>query len=98
MRAADRLTISVPAAMAEQMNQAQKTENRTRSELLHEAWREYFESHYGSYAPAKAELAAIRRGRAEIARGEYRTLEEILGDLDSSRRKRSRKTTRKGSR
>jgi predicted transcriptional regulator len=84
--------------MAEQMQQVQKKENRTQSELLREAWREYFESHYGSYTPTKAELAAIRKGRAEVSRGQYRTLQELQSDLDNSHRKAGRKAARKSSR
>jgi predicted transcriptional regulator len=98
VRATDTLTISLPAAMAEQMKKVQKKENRTRSELLREAWRQYFDSHYGTYTPTKAELLAIRTGRAEVSRGEYRTLQEILNDLDPARRKAGRKTARKSSR
>ena len=33
------------------------------------------------YKPTKAELAAMERGRAEIERGEYVTLEELLDEL-----------------
>jgi hypothetical protein len=64
---ADTLTISVPATMAEQMERARRKENRTRSELLREAWREYFESHYCGYAATRAELAAIRRAARKSA-------------------------------
>ena len=34
--------------MAEQMKKVQKKENRTGSELVRDAWRQYFENHYGS--------------------------------------------------
>ena len=98
MRATDTLTISLPVAMAQQMKQVQKKENRTRSELLREAWRQYFESHYGSYTPSKAELSAIRRGRAEISRGESSTIQDVLHGLDNQHRKTGRKTARKSSR
>ena len=40
-----------------------------------------------AYEPSKTELAAIRRGEAEITRGEYATLNVILHDLDRPRRK-----------
>jgi metal-responsive CopG/Arc/MetJ family transcriptional regulator len=98
VRATDTLTISLPAAMAEQMKKVQKKENRTRSELVREAWRQYFENHYGSYAPSKSDLSAIRKGRAEISRGHYVALQELLHDLDHPHRKTSRKTDRKSSR
>ncbi len=98
MRATDTLTISLPAAMAKQMKKVQEKENLTRSELLREAWRQYFESHYGSYTPTKADLAAIHKGRAEINRGQSRTLQEVLLDLDTQPRKAGRKTARKSPR
>ena len=98
MRATDTLTISLPAAMAEQMKKVQEKENRTRSELLREAWRQYFESHYGSYTPTKAELTAIRKGRAEISQGQYTTLQALFHELDNPRRKTGRKATRKSTR
>jgi predicted transcriptional regulator len=98
MRTTDTLTISLPAAMAEQMKRVQKKENRTRSELLREAWRQYFESHYGSYRPTRGELLAIRKGRTEIGRGQYKTLQELLDGLDNPHRKSGRKAARKSSR
>jgi hypothetical protein len=83
--------------MAAQMKKVQKKENRTRSELLREAWRQYFENHYGSYTPTKSNLLAIRKARAEIRQGQYTTLQGLLHDLDHSRRKTGRKTARKSS-
>jgi metal-responsive CopG/Arc/MetJ family transcriptional regulator len=44
MRTTGTMTISLPPAMAKQMAEVQKVEHRTRSELLREAWRHYFES------------------------------------------------------
>jgi len=98
MRTTDTLTISLPPAMVKQMERVQKEEHRTRSELLREAWRQYFESRHGTYTPTKAELAAIRKGRAEIRRGEFATLEQLLHGLDASDRKASPKRDRKSSR
>jgi predicted transcriptional regulator len=96
--ATDTLTISLPAATAEQIQEIQRKENRTGSELLLQAWREYFESHYGSYMPTRAETTAIRKGRAEIAQGQYRTLQEVRNDLDHPHRKTGRKAARKSTR
>ena len=98
MKNAETLTISLPPAMAKQMERVQKEENRTRSELLREAWRQYFESRYPVVQPTKAELAAIRKGRAEIRRGEFVTLQQLLHDLDRPNRKAGRKRTQKSSR
>ena len=52
----------------------------------------------GSYKPSKAELAAIRKGEQEIARGEFATLADVLNDLDRHRLKVGAKRTRKVSR
>jgi len=98
MRNTDTLTISVPPAMAKQMEKVQQEENRTRSELLREAWRQYFDSRYGFYTPTKTEAAAIRKGRAAIKRGEYVTLKQLFHELDNPRRKASPKSPRKSSR
>ena len=83
--------------MAKQMERVQKEENRTRSELLREAWRQYVASRSRLYTPTKAELAAIRKGRAEIRRGESVTLQQLLNDLDTHPRKASGKRVRKSS-
>src|SRR5437667_11154975 len=85
MRTTATLTISLPPAMAKQMKKVQKEEHRTRSELLREAWRRYFESRYPVYTPTKAELAAIRKGRDAFKRGGYVTLNQLHNELDSAR-------------
>jgi bifunctional DNA-binding transcriptional regulator/antitoxin component of YhaV-PrlF toxin-antitoxin module len=51
-----------------------------------------------AYRPTKAEAAAIRKGEAEIVRGEVVTLNELLRDSDHRRRKGGAKTTPKNSR
>jgi bifunctional DNA-binding transcriptional regulator/antitoxin component of YhaV-PrlF toxin-antitoxin module len=51
-----------------------------------------------TYKPTKAELAAIRKGEAEAARGEYVALPDLLDDLERNRRKGGAKTARKVSR
>jgi len=91
------MTISLPPAMAKQMEQVQKEEHRTRSELLREAWRRYYESRHPVYTPTKAELASIRKGRAEFKRGEYITLNQLHNELESARHQERKKRTRKTS-
>jgi metal-responsive CopG/Arc/MetJ family transcriptional regulator len=97
MRTTNTMTISLPPAMAKQMEKVQKEEHRTRSELLREAWRHYFESRYAVYTPTKSELVAIRKGRAAFKRGDYVTLDQLHHELESARHqthpKRSRKTS-----
>jgi bifunctional DNA-binding transcriptional regulator/antitoxin component of YhaV-PrlF toxin-antitoxin module len=51
-----------------------------------------------TYKPTKSELAAIRKGEAEIARGDSVSLESLLHDLERGRRKVGPKTARKASR
>jgi bifunctional DNA-binding transcriptional regulator/antitoxin component of YhaV-PrlF toxin-antitoxin module len=51
-----------------------------------------------AYRPTKAEAAAIRKGEAEIARGEFVTLSDLLHDLDHRRRKGGAKAAQKNSR
>ena len=98
MRSSSIVTISLPPAMAKQMEKVQRKEHRTRSELLREAWRHYFESRYPEYTPTKAEAAAIRRGRAEIKRGEFVTLEQLDHALATANRSPRTKSSRKASR
>jgi predicted transcriptional regulator len=97
MRTTSTMTISLPPAMARQMEKVQKEEQRTRSELVREAWRHYFESRYSVHNPTKTELAKIRRGRAEIERGEFVTLEQLKHELESANRKPVKKGSRKAS-
>ena len=95
MRTTDTMTISLPPAMTKQMEKVQREEHRTRSELLREAWRQYFESRYPIYRPAKAELAAIRKGRSEFKRGEYITLNQLHNELETARHQVRKKRARK---
>ena len=48
-----------------------------------------------TYKPTKSELAAIQKGEAQIARGDYVTLTDFLHDLDRHRRKGGAKAARK---
>jgi predicted transcriptional regulator len=86
------MTISLPPAMVKQVEALRRAENRTRSELVREALRTYFSTRFPVVAASKSELAAIRRGRAQIRRGEYVTLDQLLDDLEVTRRKTRRKT------
>ena len=74
-----------------------KTEQRTRSELVREALRAYLNKRVPVVVASKTELAAIRRGRAEIENGEYVTLDELLHGLAATHRKTSRKKAQKDS-
>jgi predicted transcriptional regulator len=76
--------------MLKEFERVRKREHRTRSELMREALRTYFSSRIAEEVPTTAELRAIRRGRAAIARGDYVTLDEFRDEMGTAPR-RSRK-------
>jgi predicted transcriptional regulator len=75
------MTISLPPAMARQLEKVRKQEHRTRSELMREALRHYFDTRVPEVTPTRAEMAAIRRGRAEIKAGRFVTLEQLRNEM-----------------
>lgn len=79
--------------MLEELESVRKAENRTRSELLREALRVYFSSRIPEAVPTSAELRAIRRGRAAIAKGDYVTLDQLHHELGTSGRRTRKKST-----
>lgn len=99
MRTTETMTVSLPPEMLRQFEVVRKAEARTRSELVREALRAYFESRYPAERPTKADLAALRRGRAAFRQGDTVSLDQFLHDVESPTRrssaKRLSKTTRK---
>ena len=89
MRTRQTMTISLPPEMIREVERVRKAEHRTRSELLREALRAYFTARrtFPTYTPTAAELRAIEKGRAEMRRGEYLTLNDFFRTLDRSRPK-----------
>ena len=88
------MTISLPPQMMRKVEQVRKTEQRTRSELVREPLRLYFNPELAAriarlpvYTPTAAERRAIAKGRAEIGRGEYLTVDELFHGLDRRRGK-----------
>ena len=81
------MTISLPPAMVRQFEQVRKAESRTRSELVREALRAYFEARYPAVPPTRAELLALRRGRAAVRRGDTLPLRQFLHGLESRARR-----------
>ena len=81
MRTTETMTISLPPAMARQLEKVRKQEHRTRSELMREALRHYLDTRVPEVTPTRAEMAAIRRGRAEIKAGRFVTLEQLRNEL-----------------
>src|SRR5437016_13229007 len=93
MRTRATMTVSLPPAMIEEVERVRKAEHRTRSELVRGALRTYFGAGRG-YLPTLAERRAIERGRAEIRRCEYLTLEEMRPHAGSVGHEASRKGCR----
>ena len=83
MRTTQTMTVSLPPALVRQFEEVRKKESRTRSELVREALRTYFESRYPAAAPTKAELTALRRGRAAFQSGDAVPLKAFLHDVES---------------
>jgi predicted transcriptional regulator len=84
MRTTQTMTVSLPPTLVRQFEEVRKRESRTRSELVREALRAYFESRYPAVRATKAEIAALRRGRAAFRRGNFVSLNQFLHDVDSS--------------
>jgi predicted transcriptional regulator len=98
MATARRITISLPEDVLRAADQVALTQARARSALVEDALRWYLriqELRYDEATPE--EIAAIEKGRAEIARGDFVTFEEIKrelkADLLEKRTKRSAKVS-----
>jgi metal-responsive CopG/Arc/MetJ family transcriptional regulator len=83
MRTTHIMTVSLPPALVRQFEEVRKKESRTRSELVREALRAYFESRYPAVQATKAELIALRRGRAAYRHGDAVSLKTLLHDMKS---------------
>ena len=83
MRETTTFSVSLPPAMAKQIEEAMKAEHRTRSELVREALRVYFSARLiSTETPTVTEARAHRRGIAAYKRGDYVTLETYLDGMD----------------
>ena len=84
--------------MVAEVEKVRRAEHRTRSELIREALRAYFDGRYPTASPSAAERAAIGEGRTEIRRGNFVTYGQLLDVLDATDRAPRRKVARKKSR
>jgi predicted transcriptional regulator len=91
MRTTQTMTVSLPPALVRQFDEIRKIESRTRSELVREALRVYVETRYPAVQPTKAEISALRRGRAAFRRGDAVPLKAFLHDVESIDHKSSAK-------
>jgi len=69
--------------MIREVEAVRKAEHRTRSELIREALRTYFNVRR-TYTPSRTELRAIEAGRASLRRGEYLTLDDLRVSLGAA--------------
>lgn len=70
-----------------------RLELRNRSEMIREALRHYLKRIPTSDA-TRSEIAALERGRREIARGDYITLNQLRHGMDGHRRSHRTKAAR----
>jgi Arc/MetJ-type ribon-helix-helix transcriptional regulator len=90
MRTREAFTISLPPAMSQAVERARKAERRTRSEIVRDALRLYFNpalalriARLPVYTPTARELRELEKGRLEMRRGELLTLDEFFSHLES---------------
>src|SRR5262245_10885767 len=101
MRTNQTMTVSLPSELLKKVDRVRKAQYRGRSELVREALVLYFDPELAArtarppvYTPTAAERRAIAKGRAEIARGEYLTVDELFQGLDRRRGKARPKSPR----
>lgn len=94
MRESITFTVSLPPAMAKEIERARKAEHRTRSELVREAIRIYLAGRLmPTEMPTPAEARAYRRGMAAYRRGDAMSLQEYLDGMDRRPRRARKKVT-----
>ena len=84
------MTISLPPEMVKEVDRVRRKEGRTRSELIREALRRYKTDQLPIATPTNRELRELEKGRAEMRRGEYFTLDEFKTWLMGAERKKAR--------
>lgn len=75
------LSISLPEELVTLVELVRSREHRSRSEVMREALRLYFERRGLIEDPLPGEIEGIEEARAEVARGETLTLEEVRREL-----------------
>ncbi len=92
MRIRQTMTVSLPPEMVKEVERIRKAEHRTRSELIREALRHYFNRAKGLpvHTPTARELREIEKGRAAMRRGEFYTLNEFRDWLLGTSRQKAR--------
>ena len=88
-----RVTISLPTEMVRAADRQGQIELRNRSEMMREALR-YYLARVPTDEATQAEIAALRRGKKEIAHGKFVTLSQLVHDMDGHRRTQRTQATR----
>ena len=83
------MTVSLPPDMIREVDRIRRKEGRTRSELIREALRRYKIDQLPIATPTNRELRELEKGRAEMRRGEYFTLDEFKAWLLGAERKKA---------
>ena len=97
MRTTEIITISLPPDMLYLFEAVRMKESRTRSELVREALRHYFEHRFPTVKPTKEEIKILRQGRIDFKRGDYITFEQLKRELAADRLKARKKRSQKNS-
>ena len=92
------ITVSLPRTVVKEVERVRRLENCSRSNVIGEALRRYLLHRFPAVRATKADLAAMRRARAEIKAGKFVTLDQLLHGLDTPDRKASGKRTPKNTR
>jgi len=79
--------------MIKAADRQRRLEMRNRSEMMREALR-YYLARVPTDEATQAEIAAFKRGKKELARGDYVTLAQLKHDMDSHRHTHRAKTAR----
>ena len=74
------MTISLPEEMLAEVHRVSREERRTHSGLVREALHRYFHDRFPVVVATQGELRAVAHGRAEIAKGDYLTLDQFFND------------------
>ncbi len=83
--AGKQISVTLPPAVARQVQAASKKNRRSQSQLVREAVELYFARQIQVVEPEADEIEAIAIGKRQLAAGEFVSLTELSRDLDRCR-------------
>ena len=83
--AGKQISVTLPLAVARQVQAASKKNRRSQSQVVREALELYFARRIQVVEPEVDEVEAIAVGKRQLAAGEFVTLTDLSRDLDSCR-------------